>query len=40
MPTGNGVDMLKSIDKLLKLPGNTLVYPGHNQTTIIEEEQE
>ncbi|MBO5143429.1 MAG: MBL fold metallo-hydrolase [Clostridia bacterium] len=39
MPTGNGADMLKSIDKLLKLPGNTLVYPGHNQTTIIEEER-
>lgn len=39
LPTSSGVDMIKSIDKLLKLPANTVVYPGHDQTTMIEYER-
>ncbi len=39
LPTSSGADMIKSIDKLLKLPVNTVVYPGHDQTTMIEYER-
>lgn len=40
LPTGNFEDIIKSItNKLLVLPDDTIVYPGHNSTTkIIEEE--
>ncbi len=30
------IDMIKSIDKLLKLPTNTIVLPGHGDDTIME----
>ena len=38
-PTGNPLDMIKSIKRLLELPGETIVYPGHEQITMIEEER-
>lgn len=37
-PTGDSIEMMKSIGRLLKLPGETIVYPGHDQTTKISEE--
>ena len=38
-PTGNTLDMMQSINKLLQLPENTIVYPGHEQMTMIGEER-
>jgi len=36
-PTGNPIDMIKSIkNKLLLLPPETVVYPGHGQNTTIQ----
>lgn len=35
LPTGNSSDMWKSLDKLLQLPSNTIVYPGHGEITTI-----
>jgi glyoxylase-like metal-dependent hydrolase (beta-lactamase superfamily II) len=37
LPTSNQHQMLKSIDKLLNLPPDTKVYPGHGNETTIEE---
>lgn len=40
LPGGNGIILMKSIkEKLLKLDGNTLVYPGHGPSTTIENEK-
>lgn len=38
-PTGNALDMMKSVEKLLCLPAETIVYPGHEQMTQIGEER-
>lgn len=38
LPTGNSREMRDSIYKLLKLDKNTLVYPGHGESTTIEQE--
>lgn len=39
LPTGSLEDIMHSITKkILKLPGNTIVYPGHGKTTLIKEE--
>ncbi len=41
LPTGSEREILWSIkDKLLKLPEETIVYPGHGSTTIIRDEKE
>jgi hydroxyacylglutathione hydrolase len=41
LPGGNGKQILQSIhDKLMKLPGETLVIPGHGDPTTIEHEAE
>ena len=37
LPTSNQHQMLKSVDKLLNLPPDTKVYPGHGKETTIEE---
>ncbi len=37
-PNGDFSKMKKSLDKLKKLPKDTIVYPGHNEETTIEEE--
>lgn len=36
LPTANQHQMLKSVDKLLQLPSNTKVYPGHGENTTME----
>ena len=39
LPTGSLEDIMDSITKkILKLPGKTIVYPGHGKTTLIKEE--
>lgn len=38
LPTGNKNDMWRSLEKLLKLEKDTLVYPGHGDTTTILDE--
>ncbi len=41
LKTSSQEDMLHSIrDKLLKLPDNTILYPGHGATSIIKEEKQ
>ena len=41
LKTGSEREIMWSIkDKLLKLPENTIVYPGHGAITIIREEKE
>lgn len=37
LPTANQHQMLKSVDKLLNLPPDTKVYPGHGKDTTIEQ---
>ena len=37
--TGNNLDMMNSIKKILELPADTIVYPGHEQSTMIGEER-
>jgi glyoxylase-like metal-dependent hydrolase (beta-lactamase superfamily II) len=40
LPSGNGVELVESIrQKLLTLPDDTVVYPGHGETTTIGEER-
>lgn len=39
MPTGNFKAMLESLRKLMELPDNTIVYPGHEELTMIGEEK-
>jgi glyoxylase-like metal-dependent hydrolase (beta-lactamase superfamily II) len=41
LPGGDGRQILRSIqEKLMPLPGPTLVIPGHGQNTSIERERE
>lgn len=40
LPTGSMLDIMNSItDRLLKLPDDTIVYPGHGKSTMIKEEK-
>lgn len=40
VPTGNMEEIMNSIsNKLLKLPDDTIVYPGHGKATMIKEEK-
>ena len=40
LPTGNFEDIIHSItNKIMILPENTIVYPGHGKSTIIKEEK-
>ena len=40
LPTGNMEEIMDSImEKLLKLPDDTIVYPGHGKSTMIREER-
>ena len=40
MPTGNFEDVIKSItNKILVLPDDTIIYPGHGSTTRVVEEE-
>ena len=38
LETGNALKMKESIDKIKKYPSNTLIYPGHGDTTTLEDE--
>lgn len=40
LPTSNQDEMIKSVARLLMLPENTIVYPGHGKETMIKEEKE
>ncbi len=39
LPTGDKWKMKSSIEKLLKLPDNTIIYPGHGFSTIVQDEK-
>lgn len=40
LPTGNFVDIITSItDRLMPLPDDTIVYPGHGKITMIQDER-
>ena len=40
LPTSSFTEIIDSItDKIMKLPGDTIVYPGHGKSTIIQEEE-
>jgi len=40
LPTGNFVELMNSItEKLMNLPDETIVYPGHGKTTMIQDER-
>ena len=39
LPTGSLVDIMNSItNKIINLPGGTIIYPGHGKSTLIKEE--
>ena len=40
LPTGNINEMLKSIEKIKKLPEETIIYPGHGRETSLQYEIE
>ena len=40
LPGGSEKEIKKSLRKLLQLPGDTLVFPGHGEKTTIEKEKE
>lgn len=37
LPSGNPVLLRESIEKIMKLPDNTILYPGHGDSTTVEE---
>lgn len=40
LPTGSFIEIMESIcDKLMLLPDETIVYPGHGKTTMIQDEK-
>lgn len=38
-PGGSMEDMIKSVDRLQALPGDYILYPGHNRSTTMEDER-
>jgi hydroxyacylglutathione hydrolase len=40
LPASNGADLEKSLDRIISLPENTVVYPGHGPATTIGAERE
>ncbi len=40
LPTGSRWELSDSIKKLFKLPNNTIVYPGHGISTILQDEKQ
>lgn len=39
LPTGNKEDMIKSIDKIYTYPLDTIIYPGHGNSSTLREEK-
>lgn len=39
MPTGNDIDMKSSIKMIKQYPDNTIIYPGHGDSTTLKEEK-
>ena len=40
LPTGSLVDIINSITtKIINLPGETIIYPGHGKNTLVKEEE-
>ena len=39
LPYGNIINLKKSLEKILRLPEETIVYPGHGESTKIKNEQ-
>ena len=40
LPTGSLVDIINSITtKIINLPGETIIYPGHGKSTLVKEEE-
>ena len=39
LPTGNVEDMKRSLDTIFKYPSNTIIYPGHGDSTTLEKEK-
>ena len=40
LPTGNKEDMIKSINKIYSYPLDTIIYPGHGESSTLELEKE
>ncbi|MCR5050377.1 MAG: MBL fold metallo-hydrolase [Paludibacteraceae bacterium] len=40
LPGGNSYQLMESLSRLMTLPADTQVYPGHGETTTIEEEKD
>ena len=40
LPTGDAIEMKKSIQKILSLPYKTVVLPGHGDPTMLDLEKE
>lgn len=38
LETGNMDEMNRSIEKIKKYPGKTIIYPGHGEATTLEKE--
>ena len=38
LPTGNDIEMVKSINKIKTYDKNTILYPGHGESTTIDDE--
>ena len=39
LPTGNENDMINSLEKIYKYPLNTIIYPGHGDSSTLEAEK-
>ena len=40
LPGGNMKHLLSSLEKLLNLPGNSVIYPGHGPKSLLNNERE
>ena len=40
LPGGNRKHLIASLEKLLNLPGHTIIYPGHGSKTLLKNERD